>query len=329
MRTLIFAAAIWAALTQWVSAGCTLTLVGEFTVDTSHARAITTGQIDGKPIRIPIDTGTASSFMQSSAAQRLGLGLVSVQGVHVYGVGGEAKVQATTIHHLQIGTLYANDFTPFVVGGNGEQSADAPEFVLGDDLFSNFDTEFDLAHGKIRLFHAQGCKIEQVPYWTHTFSLADLEGWERRQPQIKSRVLVNGRPISAMLDTGAQLSTISKPAAERAGVTPWVAHSAPVGRATGIGGEQVSDWVGTFDTFSIGDETIGHVPLTIADMFGADKVAEVGSRLSRSIDNLPTMLVGIDFFMAHRMLVMPQQRKMVFTYNGGPVFRTKVDNPAK
>jgi len=37
------------------------------------------------------------------------------------------------------------------------------------------------------------------------------------------------------------------------------------------------------------------------------------------------MLLGMDFFMAHRILVMPSKRKMVFTYNGGTVFRTKTE----
>ena len=32
------------------------------------------------------------------------------------------------------------------------------------------------------------------------------------------------------------------------------------------------------------------------------------------------MLIGLDFFMAHRPLVAPDQDMVYFTYSGGPVF---------
>jgi hypothetical protein len=36
----------------------------------------------------------------------------------------------------------------------------------------------------------------------------------------------------------------------------------------------------------------------------------------------PEMLLGLDFLRAHRILVDNSMRKMVFTYEGGPVFET-------
>jgi hypothetical protein len=33
------------------------------------------------------------------------------------------------------------------------------------------------------------------------------------------------------------------------------------------------------------------------------------------------MLVGCDFFLSHRILVLAKEHTMVFTYNGGPVFQ--------
>ena len=32
------------------------------------------------------------------------------------------------------------------------------------------------------------------------------------------------------------------------------------------------------------------------------------------------MLIGADFFLSHRIYVASSQRKLYFTYNGGPVF---------
>ena len=97
-----------------------------------------------------------------------------------------------------------------------------------------------------------------------------------------------------------------------------------MGNISWTGERPIAGWIGTFDTFSIGDEKIGHVPLTIADLYRGDKVDELGSSLFHT--ELPdTLVLGIDFFRAHRILVLPRKSKMVFTYEGGPVFRTKLD----
>ena len=49
---------------------------------------------------------------------------------------------------------------------------------------------------------------------------------------------------------------------------------------------------------------------------------EVGSRVSRNVVQEQPMLLGLDFLRAHRVLVAHSQRKLYFTYVGGPVFQT-------
>ena len=45
----------------------------------------------------------------------------------------------------------------------------------------------------------------------------------------------------------------------------------------------------------------------------AHRIGEVG-------DDMPDMLLGEDFFLSHRIYVAYSQRKLYFTYNGGPLF---------
>jgi tetratricopeptide (TPR) repeat protein len=69
-------------------------------------------------------------------------------------------------------------------------------------------------------------------------------------------------------------------------------------------------WITPVDSFKVGNEEIHHTRLRLADTdFGQDDL---------------DMLVGADFFLSHRVYVANDQRKMYFTYNGGPVFNLDV-----
>ncbi len=305
-----------------VLAACKLNQVGEIAVDTAHNRLLTDGSIDGNPVRILFDTGSNLSFISESAAKRLGLSLSDVPGVRMWGVGGEAVVHRTTLKHLQMGSFYADNVPVLVLGSRMFASENAPAFVFGDDLFSHFDTEFDLAHGKVRLMRAEGCEPDQTPYWAQTFSMATLEGWDPRHPQIRSIVLVNGKRVSAIFDTGAPTSAITRDASIRAGVTPWDQGASPARQIHGMGEHAEQSWLGQFKSFAIGDEQLANVPLQISDLFREDRRVDLGSRIATSVEGLPSMLIGCDFFLSHRVLVLSKLHRMVFTYNGGPVFQT-------
>jgi len=318
-------AAAWLGLAPWALGACKIKVVGELHVDTTHNRVITQGQIDGKPIRIAIDTGAGSSWLWADSAKRLGLHTSYEGRVKFYGVGGEVQPSQTLINHLQIGTIYGNKMPMIVLPANPNRPSNGPDFVMGNDMLASFDTEFDLAHGMIRLLEPDGCTVDELPYWTDRYSQADLENGDdvrRARALIKTRVLVNGKPVEAELDTGSSFTSITRDAAQTAGVTPWLTNPPPAGMVYGIGPQPVPSWVASFDSFSIGDETIRHVPMRIADLFGADKSVHLGSRIAKSVDDFPTMLIGCDFFLAHHLLVLNRQRKLLFTYNGGTVFQT-------
>jgi predicted aspartyl protease len=317
----VWAAGIGVLVMHAAESGCRIGVVGELTLDATRNRPVTDGEVNAQPVKVLIDTGTSFSFIWEDAAQRLHLPVSDMPGVKIYGIGGQARSSQTVIRDLRIGTFYAHDLSLVVLGARPGRRADAPALVLGDDLFSRFSTEFDLAHGKIRLLRIEGCQVGEVPYWSKTYSLSELERSDALAPQIRSRVSVNGKTIDAIFDTGIQTSAITRRGAERAGVTPWLVGVPVAGKVGGVGAEKEESWIGTFDTFTVGDESVRNVSLRIADLFRADKAVGLGSHIAREVEGLPTMLVGCDFFLAHHIVVMSKQRKLVFTYNGGPIFQ--------
>ena len=123
-------------------------------------------------------------------------------------------------------------------------------------------------------------------------------------------VAVNGRPMLALLDTGATASALSMSEAARLGVTTKTPGAATAGCSVGIGRKPVDYWSGPFESFAIGNEVIRNPTLRFADV-----LSDTGP-----FANVPRMVLGVDFLRAHRVYVARSQRKFYFTYTGGTVF---------
>jgi predicted aspartyl protease len=308
-------------LTPWNQAfgQCKIQLF-DLPVAVVHNRALLSGEINGQPITIFVDTGSVTSFIWRSETNRLGLAVLDSPNIAM-AAGGSVHVQHALVKQLALGKLTAAD-VDFIVVDREKPRPELAAMVLGESFFSRFSSEFDLGHGAIRLMHAKGCEPEQMVYWSKTYSLAKLTRPVADGDQIRTEVLLNGVPVSALLDSGAFTSLVTTAAAARANVTPNMPGVAASGSVTGVGPHSAKSWVGTFDTFALGDEQIRNAKLRIADVFEYDTSTHTGSRIAVVGNDLPSMLIGADFFLSHRILVPENGRDMVFTYVGGPVFQT-------
>jgi predicted aspartyl protease len=300
---------------------CKIRQVGEIPVRLAGNLVLIDAQINGQDAKVLVDTGAAMTFLWQDAATQLGLALETTAGTRMFGVGGEARVLGTMVKHFQMGSFVGDQMHLAVVGTREGERRRISALVLGDDFFSHFTTEFDLAHGVIRLLLTDGCKPEQLPYWATTYSMAELERLNPEHARIAANVLVNGKRFSAQLDTGAHTSIITRQAAETVGAGPGQAGTIPAGAVAGLAARPIESWIGRFASFGIGDESMRNVQLQIADLFSADATVDLGSRLRRPLEDTPSMLVGCDFFLSHRILVLAKEHTMLFTYNGGPVFQ--------
>jgi predicted aspartyl protease len=309
MSTLRCAGLLALALASTAHGACKNLQLAEWPVTHPGNRPMIEGKINGQPVRILVDTGSAVSSMVESAARNLALPLEPWSGIELWGVGGQKRLQATTVKELQVGAYKATRMRLLVTSWPGS----APEeyvMLLGADFFSNMGTEFDVAHGVIRLLEPSGCKVDQLAYWSNTYALAQLRSWPNGSPE--TEVTINGKPVRAMLDTGAPVSTLDLAVAERIGLKPATVAAAK---------DNPERWLGLAETFSIGDEAIRNVHLVVQDLFGKDKEKRTGSRIGESAADFPGMLLGFDFLLSHRVFIVPKAHAMVFTYNGGPLFQ--------
>jgi predicted aspartyl protease len=307
-----------------VAAECKLLQVAEFKVETDRNRATFDGALNGQRLKVLVDTGAQTTVLWRPAAARFGLKLSNVPGAHMYGIGGESLVETAHVDQLRLGNFAADGWN-IVVAGDTQGNFD---LVLGEDFFSKYVVEFDLPDHAIRLFQPQGCRTEQLAYWTNTYSQAELDAPTRGSHRVETTVLLNGNKIHAIVDSGASVSMVTKFAAARAGVATEGDNRENVRQIAGFGRKSAESWIGTFDSFSFGDENLRNARLRIADMNQYNHTTNLGSRLETNVKGVPDMLLGADFLLSHRLIIDGEERKILFTYLGGKVFQTIHVDPA-
>jgi len=283
--------------------GCQLKDYGTLPVEMVGYQATTMVKINGKSTRFIIDTGASFNTMSGANAALLGLPLQAAPfGYRITGVGGEATVQQTHVKEFGIlDTTLKN--VAFIVGGT-----DTGDGLLGANLLDLADLEIDLAHGKLTLFKAEHCEKASLAYWAKdgNYNVAEIESTgDRFDRRTFFNVMINGKKVRAVLDSGAAATLLTRRGAARAGIDLNAPDVAAGTASIGIGGKPVRTWTAKVDSFSVGTETIQHSQMQIID-------GDIG-------DNTD-MLLGVDFLLAHHMFIANSKKVAYFTYNGGRVF---------
>ena len=316
-----FLLAIVAALATGIAAAappCHLDRIAEWPVRLERNQLLVDGAVNGQPVIVKLDTGTTRTLIPRAAALKLGLSLHRTRS-RLYGVGGEADLELAWVGELAIGGITRQNLRLLVAGRHDRDERIA--VLLGEDFFQKFDVEFDLAHNAVRLYQPAGCSDSSLAYWAGAAaSEVEMEAVDVGRPQIVLSLKVNGHPVSALLDSGAESSLLNLRDAASAGITPETAGVVPIGRVGGLGQKSVTTWLGTFQSVAIGNELIKDAALPFADLYKDATYSPMGSFIRQRADTLQPMLLGVDFLRAHRVLVVHSQRKIYFTYGGGRVF---------
>lgn len=296
---------------------CRFQKVVEWQVRSIGRHMAVDGAINGRKIGIVLDTGATSSVLFTASAKRLGLDLREALGARSFGIGGETKAYTTVVDEFKLGeaTVRALELR---VGGERDPG-EGFDLLLGEDFLRNFDLEFDLARDVVRVWQPEGCAGVSLAHWTkEVVGEVGIDAVTDMSRQIAFTVKLNGKPVHAILDSGASTSIVSKHDAEAVGAS----DAGHVDAAGGMGAKTIETRVGRFASFAIGNEEIADVEIRVADLYQGATYQATGSRIARNAFRNQPMLLGADFLRSHRTLVSHSQRKLYFTYVGGPVFAT-------
>ncbi len=292
-------------------AGCKIETV-ELPIKMVGSRAIATVRINGTDVPLIVDTGAFYSMLTDAAAAQLKLDVgMMPMGIGVRGLGGKVETGLATVKKMELLGGIIPD-VEFIVGG-AEPGAGAMG-LIGRNILSLTDTEYDLAHGVIRFISpGEDCAGTNMAYWAGDTPVSEIkllrdEKRHSRVPPLRGVVRINDKAEVALFDSGAT-SLVSLRAAHQLGLQE--SGMTRNGIAYGLDGKSVKAWTAPFAKVDLGGEIIANNRLQVAD-FDVDE----------------DMLLGIDFFLSHRIYVSQKRRLMFFTYNGGRVFRYNDAGPA-
>ena len=240
--------------------------------------------VDGVACSFLLDTGADAGLLAPPLAERLGLPRPRGARARFFGMG-EVAVEAPVaiVRTLALDPRFVLRDVPVPLGTLPAAPAIDPPVagLIGGDLLSRFAVEIDVAGGTLRLFEPllpSSGPASGVPPWTGRFSTLPLR---RLGNRVAVAVRLDGRPLLALLDTGARSRIVSVRAAA---VAPDVLAGEVGGLFSGVeGGESVYHWH-RFRDLAVGDEVARAPVLTVAPLAGdAD------------------MLLGSDWFAGHQV----------------------------
>jgi tetratricopeptide (TPR) repeat protein len=289
---------------------CKLGEMAEFPITMRGLRPLMTAGINGTDVQFVLDSGAFYSTLSPASASELKLEThYGPFGFYMQGAGGgRADVSIATVKTFTLAGVPLKN-VDFLVGGTDFGSGSVG--LLGQNVLHIGDVEYDLGNGAVRLMRPIDCRNTVLAYWANAstpYSVLSIDAPNGLDRHTGGIAYVNGTEIRVEFDTGAGGSVLSLRAAARAGVKPDSPGVVYAGDSYGIGKTTYPTYIAPFASFKIGDEEIKNTKLRIGDI------------------DLPNadMLLGPDFFLSHRIYVANSQRKLYFTYNGGPVFNLAV-----
>ena len=260
--------------------------------------------LNGTEVPMLIDSGAFFSMLQLSTATQLGLPLQHLPyGMRIEGWAGAVEAKLTKVDKVGLrGNEIRN--VEFIVGGN--ELGSGIMGVLGRNFLSMADAEYDLAHGIVRLMFPKGdCDKVNFAYWAGDAPVIEMpldNNYRDGNNDIRVMPRINGEKLRAIMDTGAPRTVLKLRAARRAGIKE--SDLTEAGKTGGAGSGRARSWTGQIASFELGGEKIANNQLEIDDVGGSGE----------------DMLIGLDYFLSHRIYVSRLQRKVYATWNGGPVF---------
>lgn len=252
--------------------------------------------IDNTPRNLLIDTAGVTSSLTPKVVADLNLTpSASGAGPDQYTVTGKLERQFVNIKTFNIGGMGGSNVS-FLVDTQMGYHGDVIGGRLSPDLLQNFDLDFDFAAGKLNLFSPEHC-AGRVVYWTNSY--AQIPFKTTRDGKILLDVTLDGKNLTALIDTGTSASYLSKSMANLAfGVNE---DSPGIERTPGAQADDLVQYRYHFKSLALNSINVSNPLLYLLPDTAEDAIKE---KYGKSADdpvngvmyrlNIPRITIGLD-----------------------------------
>jgi hypothetical protein len=239
-------------------------------VEVADGHVLVTVQVNGVEATFILDTGADRTLMGEDVVRRLGLERDGWVASIVRGIAGIEQRPNALPRSLKLGaaTLRRRTLTgdTSVTVGPLPLNAVAGRPVaglLGRDFLSPFDLDLDLPAHRMTLYDVRDCDAGFLP-WTAPY--VAMPASASMGAALVVQVLLDGRPLRALIDTGASASLLTAPGMFRLGLTPELLARDPGGNGAGVGSAPVPMRRHRFAELRVGDDTTRDPALWVASV---------------------------------------------------------------
>lgn len=229
---------------------CTLTKVTKMPLQVQDNLLVVPVGINGKWVRLVVDTGAERTTISDAAADRLGLPHDPRYTTRSMGIGGTTTTNDVTLTRLVLGDVRF-PVERIAVGTfklQTERGLDA-DGLLGADILLAFDMDIDVPGGSLTLYRSRICPDLRPPWQEPA---VEIVGVRARKDRLLLPFELDNVPGLAILDTGAQRNVIGSNMAHRMGLTEQAMANDPSVRQRGVGPGIIASRLHQFKSLRIG-----------------------------------------------------------------------------
>lgn len=261
------------------------------------------GSINESPALMQVATAHGITNLTLDGATKRKLSL-RARSPGVWGAENGIRVWTARISEFSYGPTHARLGSPLYVIGDAARAAPYDATIGADFLFSN-DIEIDVPAKRMRMFRSSRCNGVALRPWTEDTIVVPINQRYNHSWNPHFAVLLNGKEVDAVIDSGTERSFLDLEAAKRVGLDV----SAPgVLRLVGTLDDNsplAPRWSVPVKTLAIGEEVVENVGIDVVDP---------DIRLNGELH------LGRDFLRTHRVLLAVGQGNVYLAYVGGQIF---------